>query len=131
MSDLAARRETLAIHLVAVRSMDGDQVRRLIGDHDVLRVLDFYWFARKKASVSLSDMGRQAVVELQRERAVASNGGGQPKTCSKCGKEKPRGEFPVALAKGRFYVRSWCKACLGDYYRANSERRRRLKACAK
>lgn len=39
------------------------------------------------------------------------------KTCTKCKKEKNETDFSLTKVRGRMLRRSWCDACMKEYYR--------------
>ncbi len=41
-----------------------------------------------------------------------------PRVCTKCGQQKPEDEFQVTTSRGKRIVRSWCRGCCNEYYRA-------------
>lgn len=53
--------------------------------------------------------------------------------CLRCQQRKPLEEFPQARSKGRLYTRSWCRACLLNYYRNRHMQKlvRRQEACCR
>lgn len=50
------------------------------------------------------------------------------KVCRRCQQTKPPADFPTAKARGKIYVRAWCRACLRVYFnKVIPERRRQQK----
>jgi hypothetical protein len=47
------------------------------------------------------------------------------KTCTRCLKTFPAGDFPSTSCHGKLLVRSWCRECLKAYHRAVYVRRKR------
>lgn len=71
-------------------------------------------------------IGRDKVTTRQGDQVTVTVSPGRPATvspeqadkkCTKCGKTLPVGDYPIAKAKGKLYRRSWCRPCLGKYYR--------------
>lgn len=50
------------------------------------------------------------------------------KHCNKCDRDLPIAEFPMTTAYGKRVLRSWCKACMKDYYRSRNVGRRKGQA---
>ncbi len=53
------------------------------------------------------------------------------KTCGMCKEVFPTGEFPVTTSYGRLVVRTWCKECLKEYFRARHQRKKKALANSK
>lgn len=46
------------------------------------------------------------------------------KICRRCGLSFPLADFPGAMARGKYTIRSWCAGCLKAYYTENSRQRK-------
>jgi len=52
------------------------------------------------------------------------------KACTVCQRTMSIRNFPIAVTKGKVYVRAWCKRCLRSYYARVWQRKKDRKAAA-